>query len=324
MAEMGRTQEQISDGLVEYLRAELNDPEIGYVSPLTPMAGGYETSTYRFELSGVQGELSKPLVLRLYPPNYGTDSAVWESTVQSVLSDEGFPAARPYLLCTEPSILGGAFFVMELLPGALMVSVPFETVPAMLGEAHASLHSLDPAPLIEALQKRGFEEHRYKLGGRLIGLNERVGPYPWLHESVDWLLENRPPEPERLSVCHGDFHPFNLLVQDGRVTGVLDWPGFLVADPVLDVANTVVLTSISGKHLLSLRDWERVVEMYLASYRAQKPLDLAYLDYYRVRRCVIAVWEGARGHAVWRQPPIVEDLIEYIQGVTGIRILLPA
>ena len=324
MTEMGRTQERISDALVEYLRAELNDPEIGYASPLTPMTGGYETSTYRFELSGAQGELAKPLVLRLYPPNYGADSAVWESTVQSVLSGEGFPAARPYVVCTDPSILGGVFFVMALMPGSLMVTVPFETVPGMLGEAHASLHGLDPAPLIDALHKRGFDERRYGLGGRFARLKEQVGPYPWLHECVDWLLEHRPPEPERLSVCHGDFHPFNLLVQDGQVTAVLDWPGFLVADPVLDVANTVVLTSISGKHLLSLKEWERVVEMYLASYRAQRPLDLTHLDYYRVRRCVGAVLEGAMGHPVWQQPPIVEDLIEYIRSVTGIQILPPA
>ena len=66
---------------------------------------------------------------------------------------------------------------------------------------------------------------------------------------IDWLLENRPPEPERLAVCHGDFHPLNILVQDGIVTGVLDWPGFIIADPALDIANTIVLSTIPFKHI---------------------------------------------------------------------------
>ena len=40
-------------------------------------------------------------------------------------------------------------------------------------------------------------------------------------------------------ICHGDFHPRNLLVAAGQVTGVLDWPNALVADAELDVAPTL-------------------------------------------------------------------------------------
>jgi hypothetical protein len=46
---------------------------------------------------------------------------------------------------------------------------------------------------------------------------------------------------------------------------------------------------VSAKHLLSLAEWEAAVEMYLDSYRAHRSLDLKYLDYYRVRRCIIAI-----------------------------------
>ena len=144
-----------------------------------------------------------------------------------------------------------------------------------------------------------------------------------MNDGVLWLLENRPPEPERLSICHGDFHPLNILIKDGQVTGVLDWPGFIVADPVLDVACTIVLITISAKHLLSLVEWEQAVEMYVDSYRAQRPLNLKYLDYYRVRRCVIALMNGADGQEVWQSPFILKDLTEYIEQSTGIRITPP-
>ena len=167
-----------------------------------------------------------------------------------------------------------------------------------------------------------MDERRYRLVGRLEALKDRVSEYPWLCDAVDWLMENCPPESECLSVCHGDFHPLNILVQDGRVTGVLDWSGFIVADPILDVATMVVLTMISAKHLLSLAEWETAVEMYLDAYayRAHRSLDLKHVDYHKVRRCVIALVDGASGQSVWQHPMIVKDLIEYTREVTGIRI----
>jgi aminoglycoside phosphotransferase (APT) family kinase protein len=116
----------------------------------------------------------------------------------------------------------------------------------------------------------------------------------------------------------------NLLVQEGKVTGVLDWPGFLIADPAFDVANTVTLMETSGKHLLHIEQWEILIQMYLAAYQAERPIDLTHLDYYRVRRCVGALAEGAHGQQVWRQPPVVRDLVEAIEQATGIRVVPPA
>jgi aminoglycoside phosphotransferase (APT) family kinase protein len=314
---------EISEALLRYLRAELDAPTIGYETPLTQMQGGYETCSFRFRLGGAPHEFSDPLVLRLYPAFYGSYNAEWESTVQNLLADQGYPVARVRLTCADASVLGGAFYVMALLPGELMTSAPYETIPGLLGQAHARLHGIDPAPIVRVLRERGFDERRYRFSGRLAWLEEQAGAYPWLAEAVGWLLRNRPPEPARLSVCHGDFHPMNLLVQDGRVTGVLDWPGFMIADPALDVANTLTLVATSGKHLLRIAQWEILIEMYLAAYQAERPLDRTHLDYYRARRCIGALAEGARGQQVWRQPPVVQDLVETVHQVTGVRVTLP-
>jgi aminoglycoside phosphotransferase (APT) family kinase protein len=314
-----RPLEQISDALIAYLRVELDAPAIRYDTPLTQMKGGYETYTYRFRLSGVLEDLARPLVLRIYPQFYSADRAVWESTIQNALADVGYPVPRVYLTCTDASVLGGAFFVMQFLPGVLMVTAPPESIPGILGRTHAHLHGIDPEPVVKALQERGFAEGWYRPSGRIDWLKTQASQHPWLGGAVDWLIENCPPEPERLAICHGDFHPLNILVQDGQVTGVLDWPGFIVTDPVFDVANTVILTMVS-KHLLSLAEWEIVVEMYLNAYRAQRPLDLRHLDYYKARRCVVALMEGADGHNVWQNPLIVKELTECVHSITGIRI----
>jgi aminoglycoside phosphotransferase (APT) family kinase protein len=270
------------------------------------------------------------LVLRLYPAIYGSGNAVWESTIQNVLAAAGYPVARSYLLCTDLQVLGGAFFIMDFLPGELLVSSTMDTVPGLIGRSHAALHRIDPQPLIEAIQAGGVEQHLLFLDHRFEMLGAAATKFPWLRKAVDWLLERRPPEPAQRAVCHGDFHPLNILVQDGRVSGVLDWPGFLVADPVLDVANTIMLSTIPFKHLAptlgldpASLNMQIFVEGYLQAYQAGKPLDRTHLDYYQVRRCVNALLEGAQGQSVWRHPPIVADLLAYIHSVTGISIKAP-
>ena len=320
--------DQISEKLITYLRDDLNNSTIDYDSPLAQLQGGYETYTYRFKLSGIREELSKPLVLRLYPQFYGTRNAIWESTIQNVLASEGYPVSKVHVTCTDMSILGGAFFIMEFLPGKLLMNAPLETVPDILGKTHAALHRIDPTAVIKKLSEQGIEEDGYRLTSRLDWLNDRAGKLPWIREGVNWLIENRPPEPEYLAICHGDFHALNILIQDGKVTGVLDWPGFIIADPVLDVANTIVLTTIPSKHIAasmgsySSVDWEMIVQLYLDAYRTQSPLDSEHLDYYRVRRCVDALIQGFEGQKVWQHPLIVKDLIEYIHNITDLEITM--
>ncbi len=321
----------IAGRLLAYLRDELNASTIGYESPLTRLQGGYETATYRFQLKGAAEELGRRLVLRLYPEFYGPENAVWESSVQNVLAEEGYPVARAYFTCTDKSILGGAFFIMEFLSGKPMINAPVDTIPQMLGKAHAALHRIDPEPLIKSLNEQGIDETRYRLGRRFAYLQKIAKELPWICAGVDWLMENRPPEPERLAICHGDFHPLNILIQDGRVTGVLDWPGFLITDPALDIANTLLLTTVPFKLLVSSVlgpnfasvDLEGASQLYLDAYRAQFPLDSTNLDYYKVRRSIHALIEGVRGQQVWRHPLIVKDLIDIIRKVTGVRITMP-
>lgn len=50
------------------------------------------------------------------------------------------------------------------------------------------------------------------------------------------------PEVDADAMCHGDLTPFNVLVHDGRLVGVLDAGGYGAADPALDL--------VSAWHLL--------------------------------------------------------------------------
>jgi aminoglycoside phosphotransferase (APT) family kinase protein len=73
------------------------------------------------------------------------------------------------------------------------------------------------------------------------------------------LLPNEAPE----VMCHGDLIPSNVLVDDGRLTGVLDTGGFGAADPALDLVGAWHLLDAVRRDLLRHRlgcsdlEWER-------------------------------------------------------------------
>ena len=318
----------LSSKFIAYLRVQLGSPGLDFAAPLTRLQGGYETAIYRFELDGAPAELDKPLVLRLYPSFYGTGSATWESTLQNVLASQKYPVAKAHMLCTDLSVLGGAFFIMDHLPGQTLAMALQAEVPEPLGKFHAELHNLDPAPLIAMLREKGIDGDAYRLESRFDWLKSKATEQPWLHQAVDWLLEHRPPEPARLSICHGDFHPFNIMYVDGAVSGVLDWGGFSIADPAYDIGNTLVLIAVAFRHLAASIpgvppiDFDRMVERYLAAYRIYRPLEDTNLDYYQVRRCVMALAQGVEGQKIWQHPLIVRDLLAFIRQVSGIQITL--
>jgi len=315
---------RIAEGLLRYLRKELNNPKVEYGEPLTRLEGGFDTSIYKFRLNGVQEELAKPLILRLFPDYRGPEDAVRESVVQNALAARGFPVPREYFTCTDKSILGGVFLIMDFIEGENMLAAIFNTFPERLGELHAALHKIDAEPIIKVLGEKGISEQQLRLDTRYGWLNEAAqNDCLWLGEGVAWLLENRPPEPKRLSICHGDFHPMNILVKDGEVSGVIDWPGFKIADPVSDMAFTITLTAIHGGQILSQSEIEYITERYVNSYLKQRPVSIEHIPYYRVLRCAIALREGAAGQEYWRLPHAVKGTTEYIHDITGIQITPP-
>ena len=315
---------RIAEELLRYLRTELNNPKCGYDTSLTRLEGGFETFIFKFRLSGVQEELARPLILRLFPEYRGPVDAVWESVVQNTLAARGFPVPRVHFTCTDKSKLGGAFFIMDFIEGENMLAAIFETFPERLGELQATLHHIDAGPVIKALGEKGISEQQFRLDRRYDWLKQAVqNDCAWLGEGVEWLLENRPLEPKPLSICHGDFHPMNILVKDGEVTGVLDWPGFKIADPISDLAFTITITAIQGGQILPQSEIENIIERFVGSYLKQRPVSIEHLPYYRVLRCVLALREGAAGQDVWRLPHAVKGTTGYIQKTTGIQITPP-
>jgi aminoglycoside phosphotransferase (APT) family kinase protein len=71
-----------------------------------------------------------------------------------------------------------------------------------------------------------------------------------LTDVICWLEANTPPT-DRLTLVHGAYRTGNLLVDDDRVSAVLDWETEVIGDPMYDVAYVLSELNREGTHLLS-------------------------------------------------------------------------
>jgi aminoglycoside phosphotransferase (APT) family kinase protein len=279
----------VASALRDYLRSHLGLRRLRYRQAPEPVPDGFEAYTYRFQLAGhgLPAELRPPLALRLYASEDGLPILRREAAAQANLHGRGFPVPRPVLAEEDAEPLGGPFMIMDWVPGRPMVESMFRRfwqifyAPFQMGALHARLHNLPlddfPAPerpyltrWLEILEDRIDE---FDLLGLLPGLR--------------WLDEHRPPDPERPSILHLDFHPINLLYQEGRIQGVLDWPEVDVGDPHADVATTLVLIETTQLDLNPLRrvlSWPGrilVRRFYLRAYGFKRRINWPLLRYYK-------------------------------------------
>ncbi|MFW9822717.1 MAG: phosphotransferase [Candidatus Thorarchaeota archaeon] len=318
--------EEITGILLSYLREQIHDSAIDYATPLTTLKGGFETFMFSFKLKNVKKELNPHMVLRIFPEYYGPNNAVWEGTIQNTLASEGYPVPKAHFICPDKALLGGAFLIMDFLPGEPMMKAS-QNVPEMLGKTHTKLHKIDPKLLIKALKKHGFNKNSYLFIKTYNNdlKTAKKSELPWVLDIAEWLINNRPPEPKKLAICHGDFHPYNILIQDAKITGVLDWGSTFIGDPTIDIANTIKLITIFSKHFplgpeYQSLDINKFSQKYLDTYNAEIPLDKEKVNYYGVVRTLTALIEGLKGNTTLRHPPLVKDLLEFIHEITGIRI----
>jgi aminoglycoside phosphotransferase (APT) family kinase protein len=298
---------ELAQPLLEHLRTVLHEPGLGYAEPLTPITGGYDTRTFAFRLSGAPKPFSIPLILRVLGSQYPPARALSECATQNAVAGLGYPAPRVLLASPDPTTLGGAFLVMERLAGRSLLDARWLGIASVLVEMQLRLHALDPEVLFQALDREGqawsqaggppisrqvvtFEGHLARLEGRVAR-----GGLRGLDKAMAWLSDHRPTGERRRVICHGDFHPQNILTMGGRVTGVIDWPNVIVADPAFDVASTRVILDLVPLGLLGvppalrgLVDIARriIVARYVGGYRRRQPLDPARLAYHEALVCM--------------------------------------
>jgi len=246
----------------------------------------------------------------------------------------------------DVAILDGAFLVMERAPGRPMLEVRRLGIAGVLARTQLRLHDLDARPLLSTVSREGIGEMP-SFDSMLADLDRRVTrrPVEGLVQPMRWLLSHGPPEPDRPVICHGDFHPQNVLMSGNAVTGVLDWPNAVVADPAYDVAATRVILSCAPIEMAAVPAAARVLARmmrpvllarHLAGYQRRRKLDRTTLAYYEAASCMrglvrvaearLAATEGAAATVLnpLDASSFGENLAARFARITGVGAALPA
>jgi aminoglycoside phosphotransferase (APT) family kinase protein len=210
-----------------------------------PLTGGRSNLTYRLD-DGVSS-----WVLRRPPRTGRTHSAhdvARELTVTRALEPTGFPVPRSVGLCSDETVLGAPFTVVDHVAGRTVrgtgdlagwdADTIDRCVDGLVGTL-AALHRIDfrAAGLGGLLRPGVFAERQLR---RWSGQWETVGGGfgPDADRLRDRLAEQVPGQ-SGTSVVHGDFRIDNVILDPadpGSVRAVVDWELSTVGDPVADVA----------------------------------------------------------------------------------------
>ena len=295
--------------LGEWLAANVD----GFEGPLTirQFKGGQSNPTYELVTPG------KSYVLRRKPPGVLLPSAHAvdrEFTVISALSKQDYPVARPYALCTDDTVIGSMFYVMDKVEGRILWDLK---LPGMepserraLYEAQtdalAALHAFDPAAIgLGDYGKPGnYFERQVGRWTKQYRASE-IDPIPAMDRLIDFLPSTLPPEgPTR--IVHGDFRLDNLIIEadQPRVKAVLDWELSTLGDPMADfsylligwVLPSTVRNGIGGLDLeaLGIPSMDETAERYAARAGIAKPGALDWMMAYNLFR-LAAICQGIAG-----------------------------
>jgi aminoglycoside phosphotransferase (APT) family kinase protein len=329
----------LAERLLACLRTRLG-PSIEYMAPPVALSGGFDTSVFAFRLKDAPAEWSAELVLRVMAFATSAMRVRREAATHAALVEAGFPAPRILLTETDGVVLGKPFLIMERVPGETMWSAivgpngrlgRLATMPRRLGEIHARLHGIAGEALIRSAARFDVDPALVTVGGEVRRIRTRIAEAgaTGLLPGAAWLEDKMPPPAQPEVICHGDFHPLNVMVQDERVSGVIDWAQAIAAEPAYDVAASRVLGLFAN---LSASAWVRVplgfarvlmLRLYRQAYRARRPIDernMAYFEAVRVLSALAFAAERPGPSNPWGVPHVVAALYRHFEQIAGVRV----
>ena len=348
---------EVATRLLRYLASAFDCPDLGYAEAPARIRGGRDAAIFGFSLRGAPPAISGPLILRLNRPSIGETRVKLETIVHNWLAAHQYVCPDVRATGTDPSLLGGVFTVMTRIPGRplahdlerIVGDAPLlarasgllrlsamlnDTIDAWV-DAQIRLHALEPAPLLAAVDASGLDPATITFEGQLSWMIATVEQYSLvsLKPGVDWLTSHRPSTALPHAICHGDFHPLNILAQNGKVTGVIDWVNIVVAPAEMDVGSAIanIATAPFGVPLalqFALRMViARILLRYQCAYAQRRPLDGDAVRYFQVFRCMHQLTAvllnraaGAHQSGTFDSAAGVNNLVRHIRAISGVTV----
>ncbi|MFL0354862.1 phosphotransferase [Erythrobacter sp. GH1-10] len=210
-----------ADELIEGLARVCTRAGLSSPSGLTRLTGGATMESWRFSC----GE--NDLVLRRAPSLEFMRDRPFGHDVEAAVIEAARAAGvtAPEVVAVLESEEGiGSGFVMRALPGTPnpKLILEMENPDAMLREAArdlARIHSLTLGDVPDAVP---VMDYRAAIADLKAQFEEAGGDRPIIALGLKWMEDNCP-DPVDPVLIHGDYRMGNLLAEDSRLTGVLDW-----------------------------------------------------------------------------------------------------
>jgi aminoglycoside phosphotransferase (APT) family kinase protein len=289
----------------------------GFSGPLTiqQFKGGQSNPTYKL-LTPVRN-----YVLRRKPPGVllkGAHAVEREYRVISALAGAAFPVARPYALCTDESVIGTWFYVMEMAEGRIFWDSRLPGLTAAerphyfdaLNSTIARLHGLDPATigLADYGKPGNYFDRQIARWSRQYLEDDAAGRDAHMDRLIEWLPRHVPAG-EASSVVHGDFRADNIVFHptEPTVIAVLDWELSTLGHPLADFTYHLmmyrlppqIIGGFAGKDLAALAIPSEAE--YVAAYCRRTGRDgIAQLNFYLAFNMFrfAAILHGIKGRIV--------------------------
>ena len=221
------------------------------IDDLTRISDGWECEVYSFVLTGAEsGEPRRSdLILRVYPDAGGEAKAGGEHDVVRRLHRAGFAVPAMLALGREDGPAGRPFVVMERIVGPVLGSRLSAATDGRREELLdrfcrllAGLHALDWRPHVAEPGRYSADGHVARWVDWADGMLRRFGRSEF-DPAVAWLRRRAADvRCERLSVTHGDYHCWNVLLRErDDALFVIDWTQAGISDYRFDLGWTLVL-----------------------------------------------------------------------------------
>jgi len=288
-SECSVTNEQITD----YLRRRLDHSPNVTVERAAVVPGGRSKETILVSLRGTR-ELPSEVILRKDRPVglLQTRAADEYAVIKAVHDFGGVPVPEPFFAERDDHGLGeGTFLVMERVRGEKAgeffpdLAAPAQHRPEIgrqLASALARLHALP----LDRLGATGLDAAPAVTEQSVISgvdaivqrIDELTGPpcatvplaREWLVEHVSDVVPASGP-----ALLQGDFGFHNMLIDDDRVTALVDWEAAAIGPPARELAAAWAAVTV-------LLPWDDFVDAYVRAGGSPEAADPRAVAYYRV------------------------------------------
>ena len=251
-----------AERLQAYLRLKFPQRAGLRVTQFKQLVGGYQKITALFDIEDDSGK-HESLVLRSEKDDrfltLDAGEVVAEHAIVRIAYEAGIPVAEPMWLEADAALMGYRFFVSRKVAGdnygsAIAADKPIDDhIARSFIQTMGRIHQL---PINDVLRNTALGRW---LAYPTLADNTRANVCYWKDQSwmkqanaspvytrlTTWLLDNVPDDIDTPRLTHGDFGPHNVLVNEGVVSGVLDWESAHIGDQVEDIA--WFLQSCAGK-----------------------------------------------------------------------------